>query len=490
MLPYKTLILLDKNAPQAIYLQVANRIIALIREGNLQPGTYLPGSRIMADVLGLHRKTIVAAYEELVSQDWLMAIPRKGMMVATNLPEIKPRTFQPQHDAYGEEPGFGYKKIPVISLPSIKKSPKRLIINDGFPDIRLAPMDEWIKECRSVIGQPYHRKIMVTSPPFGNLNLRQEMVHYLAASRGLNIKTANIMVTRGAQMSIYLAASLVINKGDNVIVGTPNYFFADLAFEQLGANLLQVPVDENGLDIDAVEKLCATKKIKLLYIIPHHHHPTTVTLSAERRMKLLALIRKYKLAVIEDDYDYDFHYASAPILPLASADHGGNVIYVGSFTKSLGLSLRIGFMIAPARFIENAAAMRRLMDLGGDNLVEEALANMLANGTINRHLKKANKYYWERRDLAGQLLQEKLGKYTQFRLPTGGMAIWLSFNKKYPLPAIAARAAEQGLVMSDGSSYSHMSKPLNALRFGFASLHEKELHTVTDILAAVLKRRL
>ncbi|MFB6457870.1 PLP-dependent aminotransferase family protein [Chitinophaga sp. Hz27] len=490
MLPFKTLIIVDKDAQQAVYLQIANRIISLIQEGILQPGTYLPGSRILADLLQLHRKTVVAAYDELVSQDWIMAIPRKGMMVATNLPEIKPRSFQQPQEAYQEEPGFSYNNISTQFQVKTKPGPKRLIINDGFPDIRLAPMDEWIKECRSIIRQPYNRRILVTSPAFGNLHLRNEMVNYLAGTRGLNIKADNVMVTRGAQMSIYLAAAMIIKQGDNVIVGNPNYFFANLTFQQLGANLLQVPVDENGLDIGAVEKLCATKKIRMLYIISHHHHPTTVTLSAERRMKLLEIIRKYNLAVIEDDYDYDFHYSSSPILPLASADHGGNVIYVGSFTKSLGLSIRIGFMIAPSKFIDKTAALRRLMDLGGDNLIEEALANMLSNGTINRHIKKANKSYWERRDLAGELLEKKLDKYAQFKLPLGGMAIWLQFNKKYPLTKVAVKAQEYGLYMANGERYSYMSTPINAMRFGFASLNEKELHTATDILAKVLKDRL
>ncbi|RAJ79133.1 GntR family transcriptional regulator/MocR family aminotransferase [Chitinophaga dinghuensis] len=486
MLPYKTLLRIDKSSRQAVYLQIAGQFIGLIQDGLIQPGTYLPGSRVLAELLDLHRKTVIAAYDELQAQDWITAIPRKGMMVSENLPEIKPRSYNNGLHAYAEGPQFPIYEAPT--LPVLRSNqPSKLVINDGFPDARLAPLDEWARECRSIIQRPAYHKYLAFGPAEGNMRLRKEMLKYLADTRGLNIREENVMITRGAQMSIYLAAAMIIQKGDHIIVGSPNYFYADLAFEQLGAHIIRVPVDEDGIDTDMVEQLCRTKKIKMLYIISHHHHPTTVTLSAERRMKLLEIIRKHKLAVIEDDYDFDFHYSAAPIVPLASADHGGNVIYVGSFTKSLGLSLRIGFMIAPEKFIRKTAALRRLMDLGGDNLVEEALAGMLENGTITRHLKKANKLYWERRDLAGELLIRHLPDEVSFRLPQGGMAIWLQFAKHLKLPVVADKAAELGLSMTYGYHYAYKSKPHNGMRFGFASLNNRELVSVVQLLAKAVK---
>ncbi|SHL43835.1 GntR family transcriptional regulator / MocR family aminotransferase [Chitinophaga jiangningensis] len=482
MLPYKSLIKIDRKGRQPIYLQVANRFISLIRDGLIRPGAYLPGSRILAEMLVLHRKTVVAAYDELASQDWVVPVPRKGMMVATNLPQIKPRTFAGAQHAYGQDPPFTLNPVPELPHPRTAGKRQKLVVNDGFPDVRLAPLDEWIRECRSLIQQPSYHRYLTTTTPSGNDHLRAQLVRHLSATRGLNIIPENTMITRGAQMSIYLAAALLISKGDHVIVGSPNYYFADLTFEQLGANLLRVPVDKDGIDVDAVEQLCKKKKIKLLYVISHHHHPTTVTLSAERRMKLLEIIRKYNLAVIEDDYDYDFYYSAAPIVPLASADHGGNVIYVGSFTKSLGLSLRIGFMIAPEKFMQQAAALRRLMDLGGDNLVEEALANMLKDGTIGRHLKKANKVYRERRDIAGDLLQKQLGDYVSFQLPQGGMAIWLQVDPKLKIQRLVEEVAGMGLTLNYSYQYYYGTKPGNAIRFGFAALNQRELGQAVTII--------
>ena len=486
MLPFQTLIQIDRSLKLPVYQQVSNRLIGLIQEGILKPGLFLPGSRVLALQLGLHRKTVIAAYEELISQDWLAAVPRKGVMVADNLPVIKPRTFRNAASPYGNDAAFRYHPADAASWP-LQPPPagSQLVVNDGFPDARLAPLGAWVRECRSVIESPRYHQLLMYGYAAGSEALRVEMVKYLTGTRGLSIDVTNIMITRGAQMAIYLAAAMIVKKDDYVIVGGPNYFFADMCFEQLGARLLRVPVDAEGIDVDAVAELCAGKKIRMLYIITHHHHPTTVTLSAARRMKLLGIIRKYKLPVIEDDYDYDFHYSSAPILPLASADHGGNVIYIGSLTKSLGLSIRIGFMIAPGNFITAAAKLRRLMDLRGDNLSEQALANLLADGTIERHLKKSNKIYKERRDLLCRLLTEQLGNAVQFTVPTGGMAIWLRFSRKVSLKKVAAKAAVLGLQMSNGEQYSYGTAPQNALRFGFASLNNKEIVAAVGVLERI-----
>jgi GntR family transcriptional regulator / MocR family aminotransferase len=287
-------------------------------------------------------------------------------------------------------------------------------------------------------------------------------------------------------MSIYLAARMILKQGATVIVAEPNYFMANMIFQQCGAKLVNVAVDDNGIDVDTIEKICTRKKPDLLYIIPHHHHPTTVTLSADRRMKLLKLIRAYKLPVIEDDYDYDFHYSSSPILPLASADHGGNVIYIGSLTKALAPSIRIGYMIAPENFIKETAQLRKLIDIRGDNLVEEALAVLFNNGTMQQHLKKSVKIYHQRRDILCNQLKNEMGDIVSFCMPAGGMAVWAKFNKKYSLPVIARHASSEGLYMSDGWIYNSGKANYNALRIGFSSLNEKEITEVISILKKIV----
>jgi GntR family transcriptional regulator/MocR family aminotransferase len=487
MLPFQTLLTINKDAATPVYQQIANGLVRLIRDGVIKPGAPLPGSREMALLLQVHRKTVIAAYQELFTQDWIETIPRKGVIVSQRLPEIKPRTFKAEVriPAYAGNTGFTFRQLPVLAS-AIRPGDQRLAINDGFPDYRIAPIDLLMREYRSLFNSPAIKHHARYGPVAGPLSLRTEMVKFLADSRGLNITPNNLLLTHGAQMAIYITAKLVLRPGATVLVGEPNYFMADMIFEQFGAKLVRIPLDDNGMDVDAIARICKKKAPDLLYIVPHHHHPTTVTLSAERRMKLLELIRQYRFPVIEDDYDYDFHYSSSPILPLASADHGGNVIYIGSFTKTLAPFVRVGYMIAPENFINEASMARRLIDIRSDNVLEEALALLFRNGDMQRHLKKSVKLYHERRDHLCQLLEKELSGVVSFRKPDGGMAIWARFNEQLPLPAIAARASAKGLFMSDGSNYSYGTRNHNALRFGFASLNEKELTEAVGIIKQVV----
>ncbi len=487
MLPFKTLIAIRKDAALPVYRQIANSLIRLIRDGILKPGAPLPASREMASILSVHRKTVVAAYEELYTQDWIETFPRKNIAVSQHLPELKPRAFKGVSKiSYGTNTGFNFPKMAAVSTRSTEAAQHRIILNDGFPDARIVGMDLLLKEYRRLFYDTDIQRLIMFGDQAGSLNLRRAIAQFLSDTRGMNVGTQNILVTRGAQMSIYMAAGIVLKPGSTVIIGEPNYFMADLIFQKFGAKMIRVPVDDDGIDVDAIEKICKKKKPDLIYIIPHHHHPTTVTLSADRRMKLLQLVRNYKLPVIEDDYDYDYHYSGSPIMPLASADHNGNVIYIGSLTKTLAPSIKIGYMVAPENFIREAIQFRRLIDIRGDNLLEEALAVLFEQGHMQRHLKKSAKLYHYRRDVFCKLMEKELGNMVSFKKPDGGMAIWAIFNKKFPLPAIAQRASLQGLYMNDGSFYNSGAVNYNALRIGFASLNEKEMEEAVGILKKVI----
>ncbi|PWU00652.1 MAG: PLP-dependent aminotransferase family protein [Bacteroidetes bacterium] len=484
MLPYKSLIIINRQAANPVYIQISNSMVKLIRNGLLKPGSPLPGSRQMAELLQVHRKTVVAAYEELFAQDWIETIPRKGVLVSQNLPELKPRIFSAnsKESRFATLSGFSFRS-PAGRLSNTETaSGHRLIINDGFPDPRISSVDSLLKEYRRLFHIPAIQRTTQYGNQAGSPKLRQHIAEFLSDSRGMDLGPEHILMSRGGQMAIFLVASLLLKPGSTVIVGEPNYPMANMCFENFGAKLIRVPVDETGIDVEQIEKICKKKKPDLLYIIPHHHHPTTVTLSAEKRMKLVHLIRTYNFPVIEDDYDFDFHYSSSPILPLASADHGGNVIYIGSFTKSLAPSIKIGYMVAPENFIRAIAQLRKIVDIRGDTLLEEALAELFKTGQIQLHLKKSAKLYHQRRDLMATLLEKEFGNKIQFRVPPGGMAIWVRFNSKYPLAAIAKRASSKSLFMSDGKFYNTGQEDYNSLRMGFASLNEKEIREVVDIL--------
>ena len=490
MLPYKNLLLIDRTSSVAVFRQLAQQFIKLIQQGTLLPGSPLPSTRNLAFDLGLHRKTVSAAYNALVAEDWLDSLPRKGFVVSLRLPVVKPRSYQKLQQSFTQEAGFSFQSLSDVKLSNQPDGFKgSLMIDDGFPDISLLPHDAILREYRHALAYPSLKQISGQWEVSGSSVFRQAMSGLLQQTRGLDITQDNLLSTRGAQMAIYLAAARIIQPGDKVLVGDPSYPFADRIFQQLGATLIRVPVDEQGMQIDRVAELLQLHTIKLLYVIPHHHHPTTATLSPARRRELLALITQYPIAVIEDDYDYDFQFQYDPYLPLASGNHGGKIIYIGSLTKVLGTPFRLGYLVASANFVHAASNSRALIDLRGDVLLEHVVAGLIQQGELTRLIQKSNKLYKNRCQYAWASLQEQLqGRLFDFVAPSGGMAFWLRFAEDFPLQQALVKAAAKGLhIMGQSQWMAEGRAPINAFRFGFASFDEQKLDQAIGILADVCR---
>ncbi len=485
-LPFSNLISIDKTSAVPIFRQLANCLIRLIRNGKIKPGHQLPPSRDMASMMKLNRTTVISAYDELRAQGWLEVIGKKGMFVSNQLPVVDPRPFHSDNQLTSRtlaQPNF-YVRINFDRPPYREVKPYHLIINDGFPDPRIAPLNSIFNRYKTLLTKASLHGPLLTGNASGSAALRRELAGFLSKTRALSIKTENVLVTHGAQLAIYIAASMILKPGCTVVVADMNYVLADKLFEQLGAKLVKVKVDENGIDVDAIEEICSRSRPDLLYIIPHHHHPTTVTLSAERRMKLLDIIRRYQLPVIEDDYDYDFHYNNSPILPLASTDHNGFVLYVGSISKTLAPSIRLGYLIGTTDFIRQASKLKQLIEIRGDVLFEESVAHLFSTGEMQRHLNRAVKIYRQRRDRFCELLKESLGDLAHFTTPPGGMAVWIIFSKNYSVSELSDRLYEKRIYMNDGSRYRY-SNTVNGIRVGFASLDYAEMEKFAQVLAQV-----
>ncbi len=481
MLPFDRIVIINNDNSIPIYRQIAVSIINAIRNGTLRAGTHLPGSRELAKILGVHRKTVIAAYEELNAQDWIVIIPRKHVAISEEIPLLNPKRWS------RSDPLKSYKNNFTLPFRIVEKkesmgegrSVPDILIDDGHPDVGLSPIDNLLKTYRSLTSRKHAVKDAHIGTAQGTLKLREELVAYLSQTRGLSAIPENILITHGAQMSIYLSAQLLLNNSTTIIIGNPNYPIANNAFKETRTKIIEVNVDDDGIDVNAIEKLCKKKRVDAVYVIPHHHYPTTVTLSIERRMKLLDLSNEYSFVIIEDDYDYDYHYHSSPYLPLASAGHTGNVIYIGSFSKMLDPAIRIGFMVAPQNFITQCTALRNVIDVGGDGYMQNALAAMIKEGELKRHLKKAKKIYHSRRDYLDALLRKKLGRYATYLLPTGGMAIWIKLLPQYPISQLLAM---------NGLTIKRVSIEQNAFRFGFASMDEQELENAVDLLVMQLQK--
>src|SRR6185436_19385596 len=231
----------------------------------------------------------------------------------------------------------------------------------------------------------------------------------------------DVLVTRGSQMALELIARCLLVPGDVVAVEDPGYRAAWQAFGGHGAQLL--PVDAGGLDVDALDALVRTTRVRAVYTTPHHQYPTTVTLSAGRRLALLELARTRGIAVVEDDYTHEFHYDGRPVLPLASSDPAGSVIYVGTLAKILAPGLRLGYMVAPPDLLARAAAERFSLDIQGDHVLEQAIAELFDDGEVQRHARRARRLYEARRDFMVARLRKRLGSALTVDPPSGGIAL-------------------------------------------------------------------
>lgn len=488
MLPWKTIIQVQKDCDVPVYLQIANAVIREMKKGRIGPGIKLPGTRLMSELLEVHRKTMVRAYEELDAQGWIEMRPSQGTFTSKELPEIIPRRFsarEEKQNSYPKQTGYPVKTVEHIRKPAL---PLRHIngFHDG-PDVRLIPLEELGRAYKSVLQRSVNFKYMSYVEMAGVQQFRTVLSEYLNTSRGIQTTYENIMVTRGCQMALYLLTKVLFSKGETIIVGDTNYYYADQAFLNGGMQLLRVKVDEYGIDVDEIEKICRKKKIKALYITSHHHYPTTVTLIASRRIKLLSLAEKYGFIIIEDDYDYDFHYLSSPILPLVSADTKGMVVYIGTLSKCISPAIRTGFIMAPQNLIEELCKVRQLIDTQGDPILELALVEMFRDGTIKRHMKKVLHTYHARRDFMCSYLAEKLGEVIDFKVPDGGLAIWAKFDKSIPLPTLSAKMREQGVIISPGLIHNTGPVSLNGTRMGFAWMNEKEAEHAVDVLAKAVR---
>lgn len=481
MFPYKTSIYLDRKNKQALYLQLANQCITLIKERKLLPKTKLPGSRTLSELLNVHRKTVVACYDELSLQGWVESIPKKGTFIHADLPELQQQYFTPlPTNKKAATVGFQFYKNKLLDRKTTEIKEGFMYLNDGISDARLTPIEDLARIYRRISSRKYIYKDMSYGSLYGNEKLRETLSKYLNKTRGLNTRKENILITRGSQMGIYLSSKLLLKKGDIILVGKTNYTSADTTFLQREANMLRVAVDENGLVTQEIENICKKQKVKAVFVTSHHHHPTTVTLSAERRIHLLNLAKTHKFAIIEDDYDYDFNYNHSPILPLASHDSNGNVVYIGSVCKTVAPVYRIGYFIAPETFVNEAANQRRFIDRQGDALLELTFEEFIRNGDLDRHIKKVMKIYKSRRDLFCQLLDEHFQDVFDFKTPKGGMAVWAKLNKKYAWEKVSETARKYQLEIGDWQRYDNAKQYHNAIRIGFATYNEKEIYELIN----------
>lgn len=477
---------LDRDGSLPPFLQIARTLASDIRRGRLRPGDRLPGSRRLAANLDVHRNTVLAAFGELTAEGWIESAPGRGTFVARAIPVDRARPFSRRLGVRTQVPAraaFTLPEPPAAYLPPVLPR-GTLNLSSGAPDVRLVPV--------RAIGRAYRRalalrgvELLAYGDPQGHPPLRAALAQMLGDTRGLAVTADDVLITRGSQMALTLVARALFRPGEVVAVEEYGYRPAWEAFRAAGAHVVPVTIDRDGIDVDALRKLAKRAPLRAIYLTPHHQYPTTVTLKAARRLALLDLARTACIAVIEDDYDHEFHYDGRPVLPLASGDHAGLVIYVGTLSKIIAPGLRVGCVVAPPAVLRSIVAIRSLLDIQGDLATEAAVASLIEDGELQRHLARARRVYANRREILANALGRTFGDDVEFSVPPGGMALWVRFRASgTDVEGWVRRSVQRGVSWYPGSRYAFDGGPKPFARLTFAALNERELPEAVKRMAA------
>ncbi|HKE47326.1 MAG TPA: PLP-dependent aminotransferase family protein [Rhodanobacteraceae bacterium] len=471
---------LDPGREQPLFLQLASAIADDIRKGRLKPGEPLPGTRELAESLEVNRNTVVAGYDELIAEGLLNTRIGGGTFVAE--PALEPPRAP-----------VSVVEAPTYSLPPhrhatparVPLAPGLLMLAGGLPDVRLFPARPLARAFRRAI-EHRGRTLLTTSDPCGHVRLRVELAAMLSRTRGLLATPDTLMVTRSIEQGIDLVARTLLEPGDVVAVEAFGYPPAWSVLKLAGAHLVPLPLDAEGLDVDALEALLAKRRVRAVFLTPHHQFPTTAVMSQQRRARLARLALAHGFAIIEDDYDHEFHYAGKPVLPLAAGEGRANVVYVGSLSNLLAPGISSGFVVAPPPVFERLASLRAASDARGDAAVECAVAELFEDGEMLRHVRRTRRIYAARRDALASSLKKRLGSALEFRVPEGGMALWARADDAIDVAAWTAQGEREGVRFASARPYHFHQSEQNFLRIGFSYHDEAELDEATKRMARAL----
>ena len=481
--PWETQFWLEDSPGKTLHSKLLNKLTADIKDGRLAPGSMLPGSRSLAEQLGVNRKTVQLVYEELEAQGWLITRPRSGTFVSETLPEqglspINKDLVNSTHKAK-----LPSELVEILYQDALSPYNNIPATNDGTPDSRLIPYELLARTYRRVCINLSRQSKLGYGDPRGSIELRDSVRKMLSGDRFMNCSTEQICIVRGSQMGIYLASRVLDPKKGAIVMEDLYYLPARAAFESNGFKVLKCRLDDRGLNIDHLQEILDKHTVAGIYVTPHHQYPTTVCLPMDRRLALLELSKSFKFVVLEDDYDHEFHYETNPIPPLASLPNSENVVHIGSMSKVFAPGLRLGYIAADTQFIERAAQEIVLIDRQGNTLSELVLSSLMESGEVKRHIRKSRREYESRRNHTAQEFKRVFGDKISFSLPTGGMAIWVDISK------LANGKKLESLPNKDSTLSTLYTDDKIApahVRFGFGALNKTEITKSIEQLSEAL----
>jgi GntR family transcriptional regulator / MocR family aminotransferase len=475
---------LDRADTEPLYLQLVKAIEEGIRKGRFKPGEPLPGTRALADRLGVNRNTTQAAYQELQAEGWVEVMPDNGTFIARKLPLFQELQ---QSIAMGDS-GSWTSPTPLdepFYQPGIRDRESFHLYPD-LPDLRLAPT--------SLIHRAYGRVLKNRSEdllqpgwdPRGLLDLRVSLCKMLRDLRGLSVGPGNLVLTRGLMSTLNLVSRVLFAPGEAVAMETPGHFRIAEAFRAAGAKLFPISVDSQGLDVDALEALLAKEPLRLVYLTSSPQYPTHTILDAARGKRLLELSRQHGFRILEGDPALGFQRERNPSLPLASEDPEGRVIYFSALEQILAPGLQVGFLAGPAHLAKTLAQQRQLVDWPGNQVQEATIEELFRDGEISRHLRRIRKVTEERRETMVDRLLLHLGHAIDVKDPREGLSLWVRLTQGVDVDAWTQRCAAKGVVFYPGCLYDFERKNIPYVCLGFASLDLDEQNEACARMAEAL----
>jgi GntR family transcriptional regulator/MocR family aminotransferase len=445
--------------------------------GRLRAGAELPSTRRVALVHRIARNTVIAAYDLLVAEGYVVTRPGAKAVVgdvAARPTTRMPRLADGHLRARWQPPSWSS----AVSTGDAWTPNFRL----GVPDHRELPFDAW-RRLLARAFHPRHGSAFAYQPPHGRPRLREAIAGHVSFARAVSCRAEDVIVTSGARQAFDLLARLLVVPGrTTVAVEDPGYPTAGAAMAMAGADVVPVPVDDEGLRVDALPSVA-----RIVYVTPSHQYPTGVAMSMARRRALLDFAREHDALVIEDDYDGEFRYGTRPLDALQTLDRDGRVIYVGTFSKSLFPSLRMGYVVAPEWLRDALAAAKEGADTCGSAQVQDALADFILEGHLARHVRRMRRVYAGRREALFGMLDGPLSRWFQAIPSEAGIHVAARFVDPERADALLPRVREHAAGAMPLRALSQRADAVHGVAFGMGCVDEALILERLDALAKVLR---
>ncbi|MEP6506813.1 MAG: PLP-dependent aminotransferase family protein [Gemmatimonadales bacterium] len=488
--PAITLVHIDPTQPESLHVQIYERLRHVITTGKLMPGMRLPSSRMLAVELRVSRNTVLAAYAQLIAEGYADSRPGGGTYACPNIadsgfsavPKQKTLAASPDQSAVLSNRGR------MLSAPDVSwaaRSRTGMAFRVGAPAFDAFAFSLWSRITSRVLKRK-SRSIVGYGDAAGYLPLREQVALYLATARGVQCDLDQIVIVNGSQNALDLIARMLIDPGDTVWIEEPGYLGARAAFLGGGANLMGVPVDDEGLNVD--EGLARAKNRRLIYVTRSHQFPLGAIMSLDRRAELIALARKTTAWIVEDDYDSEFRYSGRPLQALQGMDDGGHVIYVGTFSKVLFPALRLGYIVVPKPLVKAFNVARVVSGFHTATPEQAVLSEFMAEGHLVRHLRRMRELYRERQQILLEAAAAELGGLVELAPSDAGMhLVGRPLNGRTDVE-ISAAAARDGIDTMPLSIYYHDNAPRNGLLLGYTGVRPPLIWSGARDLASSMTR--